>query len=153
MPATDFDFWIGEWKQKNRRLATPLAGAADWYEFESTSNARHLWGGLGNIDEYYGKAPSGDITGLSLRLYNPNVGQWSIYWASAGNPRFGVPTVGSFKNGVGEFFDQEEWNGRSIFVRYTWSKITPVSCRWDQAFSIDFGTTWETNWIMENTRA
>ncbi len=153
VPNTDFDFWIGDWKQKNRRLRTPLAGADDWYEFESRSTARHIWGGLGNMDEYYGDAPSGKITGMSMRFYDPKAEQWSIYWATAANPRVGVPTIGSFKNGVGEFFDQEDLNGKSILVRYTWSKITPVSCRWDQAFSDDFGKTWETNWIMENARA
>ena len=64
-----------------------------------------------------------------------------------------MPTVGSFKDGRGEFYDQEMFEGRSIFVRYVWSDLKPNSCRWEQAFSTDGGKTWETNWIMEFTRA
>ena len=37
-------------------------------------------------------------------------------------------------------------------VRYVWSEITPSSARWEQAFSVDDGETWETNWIMELAR-
>ena len=29
--------------------------------------------------------------------------------------------VGEFKDGVGEFFDQEPWKGRAVFVRFVWS--------------------------------
>jgi hypothetical protein len=38
-------------------------------------------------------------------------------------------------------------------VRFTWSGITTPTLRWEQAFSDDGGETWETNWIMEITRA
>ena len=39
-----------------------------------------------------------------------------------------------------------------ILVRFLWSDITPTTCRWEQAFSVDDGATWEVNWIMESTR-
>jgi hypothetical protein len=150
---TDFDFWVGDWKQKNRRLATPLSGANDWYEFDSTSSTRHLWGGLANMDEFLApQTPVGPISGMTLRLYDPKSNQWRIYWASANSARIGAPTIGSFADGRGEFFDQEDFNGRSILVRYTWLNLSPATSRWEQAFSQDFGKTWETNWIMENTR-
>ena len=35
----------------------------------------------------------------------------------------------------------------------TWSGITTPTPRWEQAFSDDDGATWETNWVMEFTRA
>lgn len=60
--------------------------------------------------------------------------------------------VGEFRDGRGEFYDQETFQGRSIYVRFIWSGMTSTSCRWEQAFSADGGRTWETNWIMEFTR-
>jgi hypothetical protein len=30
--------------------------------------------------------------------------------------------------------------------------MTDTTCRWEQAFSTDGGTTWEVNWIMESVR-
>jgi hypothetical protein len=56
--------------------------------------------------------------------------------------------VGEFKDGRGDFFDIEEFNGRQIFVRNNFSKITPDSCYFEQAFSGDYGRTWEPNWLM-----
>jgi hypothetical protein len=55
--------------------------------------------------------------------------------------------VGEFKDGRGEFFDQETYRNRAILVRYLWSEIKEDSWRWEQAFSVDGGKTWETNWI------
>ena len=53
------------------------------------------------------------------------------------------------KDGVGPFFDREEYNGRTILVRFTWTHSGGSSCRWEQAFSPDEGKTWEVNWTME----
>lgn len=149
----DFDFIIGSWNVHNRRLRQPLTGSDSWYEFEATSVARKVWGGLANMDEFDGKAPSGRIRGMTLRLYDPKARQWSLYWSNAANGTLDTPMVGEFKDGRGEFYDQETFQGRSIYVRFIWSGITPSSCRWEQAFSADGGRTWETNWIMEFTRA
>ena len=150
---TDFDFFIGEWKVHNRRLRNPLQGSDSWYEFDGTSVARHLWGGKANIDEYAADSPSGPIQGMTLRLFDPKSRQWSLYWANSANGTLDKPMTGEFKDGRGEFFDQETFEGRSIYVRYVWSDATPTSCRWEQAFSADGGKTWETNWIMEFTRS
>jgi hypothetical protein len=148
----DFDFWFGSWTVHNRKLRERLKGSTEWDEFAGTSVTRPLWGGLANIDEYEAVAPSGPIHGMTVRLYNPTTRQWSIYW---GDSRVGIldtPMIGSFEGGRGEFYDQEMFEGRSIYVRFIWSDITPASCRWEQAFSADGGKTWEVNWIMEMTR-
>ncbi len=150
----DFDFWMGSWKVHNRRLLKPLTGSKEWVEFDGTTVARPVWGGLANVDEYRADAPSGRIQGMTVRTYNTKTGEWSLYWA---NSTAGViampPTVGHFDgNGKGEFFDKEDYNGKPIIVRYTWTVVDDNHCRWEQAFSPDNGKTWETNWIMENTR-
>jgi len=43
-------------------------------------------------------------------------------------------------------------NGRAVRVRYIWDMPTPAVPRWQQAFSLDHGTSWETNWFMEFRR-
>jgi len=151
-PQTDFDFIIGSWKIRNRRLKERLKGADSWEEFEGRAVARKIWSGAANIDEYDAESPSGRIQGMSLRLYNPKSQQWSIYWANRANGVLDTPMIGGFKDGRGEFYDQEMFEGRSVYVRFIWSNITADSARWEQAFSQDGGKTWETNWIMELTR-
>ena len=135
-------------------MKDPLTGSTTWYEFDSRSVARHVWGGKANMDEFEGDTPNGHIQGLTLRLYDPKAHEWSIYWAnSSQSGPMGVPTVGRFDgNGRGEFFDQEFLGGRTILVRYIWSDIKPNSCHWEQAFSTDGGRTWETNWVTESVR-
>ena len=51
--------------------------------------------------------------------------------------------IGEFKDGRGEFLDQELFNGGSILVRNTFFDITADSARFEQAFSDDGGRTWE----------
>jgi hypothetical protein len=87
-----------------------------------------------------------------LRLYNPESRQWSLNVASSHSGTLGVPAVGEFKNGKGEFYDYETFNGRSILVRFVISQITPSSCHFEQAFSDDGGKTWELNWIADDKR-
>jgi hypothetical protein len=62
-----------------------------------------------------------------------------------------VPTIGEFKDGRGEFYDQETFNGRAILVRFVISNISANACHFEQAFSADGGKTWEVNWIADDT--
>jgi hypothetical protein len=148
----DFDFEIGNWKTHLKRLVHPLTGSTTWIEFDGTSVIRKVWNGRANLVELEVDGPSGHIEGLSLRLYNPQSRQWSLNFASASDGTLSVPTVGEFKNGRGEFFDQETLGGRTIFVRNVFSDITPDSYRFEQSFSADGGKTWEVNWIAIDTR-
>jgi len=148
----DFDFEIGTWKTHLRRLQHPLTGSTAWLEYDGTSTVRKIWGGKANLVELDAVGPAGHIAGLSLRLYNPQSHQWSLNYANAAGGALGVPTVGAFRDGRGEFYDQEEFGGRMILVRNVWSDITPGGCRFEQAFSQDGGKTWEVNWIATDTR-
>jgi hypothetical protein len=149
----DFDFYFGRWKIHNRRLKPPLPGSTQWEEFEATSVAKPIWGGLANMDEYEGTSATwGHLQGMTVRLYEPKSHEWRLYWANPKGAIIDIPVIGKFKNGRGEFLDQENFQGRTIWVRYTWSDITPNTCHWEQAFSWDNGKTWETNWIMDSVR-
>jgi hypothetical protein len=148
----DFDFEIGVWKTHLNRLVHPLSGSKDWVELDGTTVVRRVWDGRANLAELTTDAGSGHLQVLSLRLYDPRSRQWSLNTANANSGSLSVPTVGEFKNGRGEFFDQESLNGRTILVRNVWSDITADSCRFEQAFSDDGGKTWEVNWIAADTR-
>jgi hypothetical protein len=148
----DFDFLLGRWKVQLRKLKKPLSGSSEWLQGSGTAVVRPLWGGKANIDEVEVDLPSGHVQGMTLRLYSPATRQWSLYWVSQKDPRVDVPTVGAFKDGRGEFYDEELWEGRKILVRYVWYGITPRSAEFEQAFSVDGGRTWEPNWYTKLTR-
>ncbi len=149
----DFDFLFGHWKTHNRRLLKPLTGSSEWIEFDGTVVAQPVWSGRANMDQFEADTPTGHIEGLTVRTYNTKSHQWSIYWANQRLGVFSLPaTVGRFNNGRGEFFDQEDFEGKSIFVRYVWTVNSPDSCTWEQAFSQDGGKTWETNWTAKLAR-
>jgi hypothetical protein len=113
---------------------------------------RKIWNGGANLVELVADGPAGHFEGMNLRLYNPESRQWSLNFANRNSGVLGQPTVGEFKNGRGEFYDQETLNGRAILVRFVISDITPDSCRFEQAFSDDGGKSWEVNWIATDTR-
>ncbi len=148
----DFDFEFGAWKIHLSRLLRPLSGSTTWVEYEGTSVVRKVWNGRANLGELEVDGSSGHIEGLSLRLYNPESRQWHISWANSADGLLGQAMIGGFKNGRGEFYDQEPFNGRAIFVRFIFSDITANSFRLEQAFSDDGGKTWEANWIAKFTR-
>ena len=143
-----FDFLIGKWKVHHFRLKERLKGCTEWEEFEGEGIARKILNGLGNMDENILHRASGDIHAITVRLFDPKSKEWSLCWSAEGAGTFDVPMIGGFKNGRGDFFAQEVFEGRHIFSRFIWSEIEANTCKWEQAFSIDGGKTWETNWVM-----
>ena len=152
----DFDFLVGEWKIRNRRLDNPLGeNPTEWHEFDATLWNRQILDGLGNIDEY--TAPDfpgrGLFKGFGLRLFEPGANVWRIWWASVvGNGQLDTPVVGGFTDGLGLFECDDTLGGRELRVRYQWSDITASSAHWEQAFSFDGGRTFVTNWVNDFTR-
>jgi hypothetical protein len=148
----DFDFFVGTWTSRQRRLRGILKGSIDWYEFEGFTRCWSVLGGAGNVDEV--TFPSEGFAGVTLRLHDAARDEWSLYWASSRTGLAMPPVVGRFDaDGVGVFTSEEDYEGRPIIVRYRWFDITPTSCRWEQAFSVDQGENWEANWVAEFVRA
>lgn len=149
----DFDFLFGRWKVHCRRLLHPLSGSTEWIEFNGVNTVHRVWDGKANMDEFEAETPSGHIEGMTIRTYSTKSHQWSIYWSSQANGTVDSPPMtGEFKNGKGEFYDSESYNGKWIFVRFTWVASSSDSCHWEQAFSADGGKTWETNFIWDLKR-
>ncbi|MEP7000807.1 MAG: hypothetical protein ABI969_10035 [bacterium] len=149
----DFDFLHGSWRVHNRKLRQRLAGSTDWIEFEGRAVERPLWDGQANIEEWEADMPSGRVRGLALRLFNPHSRQWSIHWSGSDTGTLDNPVTGEFRERRGEFYGTDTCDGRQILARFVWTSNGADVCQWEQAFSPDGGRTWETNWIMEFSRA
>ena len=153
--AHDFDFLIGNWKAHVRRLPDRLVGSTTWVEYDGISNHKKILDSNANFEEFEVDNPEKHlhIKAQTLRLYNPDSHQWSIYPLDLDKGALNLPpVVGQFAGNRGEFYDQEQYKGRSILVRYVWLNISPKSARMEQSFSPDGGKTWETNWICELAR-
>jgi hypothetical protein len=147
----DFDFYHGHWQVRNERLKRRLVGSDDWETFEATQSCQPLLDGIGNLDDFATEW-SGGFRGMTLRLFDLQAKQWSIYWASNRSGVLEPPVTGRFEKGVGTFLGRDTHEGRPVLARFLWSDIGPDSAHWQQAFSIDEGASWETNWHMWMTR-
>jgi hypothetical protein len=122
-------------------------------EYDGTSIVREVWGGLANLVELDAAGPAGRIRALSLRLYDPDTRQWSLNFASPSGGGMSPPAIGAFRDGRGVFMAEETLAGRPILVRFVIIVTSPDSCRFEQSFSDDGGSTWELNWVAVDTRA
>jgi hypothetical protein len=148
----DFDFEIGTWETRLKRLVHPLSGSNEWAEYKGISTVRKVWDGRANLVELAADGPAGHFEGLNLRLYNPQSHQWSLNFASSRGGTLGQPTIGRFVDGRGEFYDQEDLDGRAVFVRFVITPLDANTIRFEQAFSEDGGKTWEVNWVATDKR-
>jgi hypothetical protein len=145
----DFDFLMGRWSGKNRRLKVRGAGGAEWDEFPGVNRTRQYMGGMVNVGEI--DFPTKGWSGVTVRAFNPATRQWSIYWISSKKGVLDPSQVGGFTGNRGEFYGEDVDDGRPVKVRYLWIKTGPDTAHWEQAFSYD-GHTWETNWTAELVR-
>lgn len=155
----DFDFLLGDWKVANRRLRKRLQSCDEWESFEAWQTNRGLAGGIGNVDDFVAAGWRPDYVGMSLRLFNPQTGLWTIHWLDNQNGGLApsgtlLPAVvGRFDNGRGVFEGDDTLDGKPIRVRYIWSGTGTDRPRWEQEMSGDAGRTWEKNWVMDFERA
>jgi hypothetical protein len=143
----DFNYLIGNWKLKNRKLKSRLTNCTEWIEFESKVEMHQILDGVGNIDKYTDTAAGKPYEGVALRLFNPQTKLWSIYWADKNSGVLDPPVVGSFEKNIGHFFCKDTFNGKKIIVVFRWDVRNSNLPVWSQAFSPDNGKTWEWNSI------
>ncbi|MCB1587742.1 MAG: hypothetical protein KDI56_02450 [Xanthomonadales bacterium] len=150
---TDFDFVLGHWRVRHRRLRERLCDCQAWIEFDGEMSTRPVLGGYGNLEDNLLHHPDGDFRAVALRAFDPRSGDWRIWWLDGRFPdQLDVPVVGRFANGIGTFLAADHHQGRPITVRFLWRQISTDSLRWEQAFSTDAGQSWETNWTMDFVR-
>jgi hypothetical protein len=142
----DFDFLVGGWKIRNRKLKEPLSGREDWVEFDATQSLRPILHGSGNFDIFSTEFDGKPFEGFTLRLFDPQTRLWTIYWADSNAVKLDGGKVGSFDSDIGDFFAREVFAGKNIIVKFHWDKRNPEAPIYSAAFSVDEGQTWEWNW-------
>ena len=149
----DFDFLVGTWSVRHRRLERRLAGSSDWQAFGGTLANWPVLGGQGNVGDNLLERPEGAWRGIGLRTFDGSASEWLSWWLDGRSPAgFTPPLRGRFADGVGTFVGDDLLDDRPVKTRVTWSRITSRSARWEQAMSGDGGATWETNWISDLVR-
>ncbi len=149
----DFDFAIGCWKVTHRRRHNLLDSNSPWVEFSAESTTRKILGGYGNIEDNLLHFPDASFRAAAIRSFNPNSKLWSIWWLDDRfSDQISVPVVGFFQNHIGLFYAEELLGGRLTKVRFRWDATTPDKPKWEQAFSVDDGETWDINWLMSFTQ-
>ena len=137
--CNDFDFLVGHWQVRHRRLKERLRSSREWIEFDGTSIVSKLMGGCALVDDNVLDFPPGAYRAAGLRSFDAAPELWSIWWLDSRTPLgpLDPPVRGRFREGVGTFLADETFKGRPIRARFTWSQITPTSAHLEQAFSPD----------------
>lgn len=158
----DFDFWLHTWDVHNRRKKVNSLyedpednQQAEWEEFSGVAGMGATYcDGRVTIDHFEATFPSGALVkGVNVRTFDSETGLWSMLWFDNRQPADFEPLVGGFAEGVGTFnsfiITQD---GRRVLVRFLLDNFTEESLRWQQAFSLDDGQTWDVNWVQELTK-
>ena len=145
----DFDFLFGHWQLHNRRLRQRHSGCIEWNEFPATSQAWVMLDGGVSVDET--RFPTQGFSGMTMRTLDRSSHLWSIYWINSTHGQLFPPVRGGFDGDRGEFYGEDNDEGRVVQVRFIWTRQGPGAARWEQAFALD-GGAWETNWVMELRR-
>lgn len=151
--SKDYNFLLGKWTVKNRKLKSRLTGNKDWEEFDSILELQQILLGIGNRETFTATIKGKPYEAIAIRLFDPNTKLWTDYWADSNNGTFDEhPVVGSFEGNVGSFYAIDEFKGKPIVVVYQWDYTKPDHPQWRQAYSADRGKTWEWNWYMDLTK-
>jgi hypothetical protein len=132
-----FDFWIGDWE-------------AAWGEHERGTNVvRSVLDGAVILENFDG-TPGAPLRGMSVSVYNPNLGKWQQTW---------VDNQASYLDFSGEFKDDRmllqrtaTLDGRVFQQRMVWYNIEPNRFDWNWERSDDDGQTWRVLWQIHYTR-
>jgi hypothetical protein len=146
----DFDYQVGTWDAVQRRLKKRWTANPEWEEFPSRSTYVQYLGGAVSVDQT--DFPTRGTAGMTVRVFDAEKRQWLIYWVTSKSPEMGTPVIGGYQGNRGLFYGDDTDDGRPIKVRFIRTKNPPDKERWEQAFSLDNGQSWEINWTADFTR-
>lgn len=146
----DFDEFAGAWTFTNKRLKARGVRSTDFEEFPSVSCTTTYLDGVANVDEIF--YPTKGWRGLTVRTFDKQTRQWSIYWINMRDGKVTPPVLGGFTNSEGNFYGNDTDGDRPVISRFHWIKTDHDHLTWEQWFSYDQGKTWEMNWTNTLTR-
>lgn len=138
--ATQFDFWLGEWK-------------LDWTDEdgakkEGTNSITRILGGCVTYEHF--KDPSSGYEGMSHSVYSPGRKKWLQTWVdSQGNY---LDFVGEFTNGKMILQRKARVAEKEILQRMMWYNIAQNEFDWNWEKSSDNGESWNVVWQIHYTR-
>ena len=122
--SKDFDFLAGKWNVHFHVLLSRFSAAKKWVEYDGTERFEKLGDtsmGFDEFDAYCAQLQMRN-SGKSLRLYNTKTHEWTIYQLN-NEGMLDQPVVGGFSDRRGEFFGQDSYNDRPIYVRNVWLNL------------------------------
>jgi hypothetical protein len=99
---------VCRWIPQRRIRTTKLGAWQGWALIELSLCDSAPWGGR----EFFTESPN-DLEGLTLRTYNGATHLWSLYWANSRDGILSSAQVGKFDHGQGEFYSQDNSDGKS----------------------------------------
>jgi hypothetical protein len=149
----EFDFFLGKWKVRHRRLKQRLAGSTDWEEYDGSTHCQSILGGIANFNDSIANRSGATYRSMGLRAFDARTNTWTDWHLDGRDPtKIALDGVGRFVDGVGIFHCDDTFEGKPIKVRGMFTPLTARSMQWEQAFSPDGGQTWETNYVMRYER-
>lgn len=152
--AGGFDFLHGSWRVHNRKLRNVAdRTCTEWIEFEGRSEVTPILFGGGNFDRMIVDSPpdGAAFEGDTLRIFDPESGEWSIWWTSTRVPgKLDIPVRGRFDGDQGIFECDDEVAGHPIVTRFEW--FAGEQPQWQQSFSYERGVFDPPNWAMTFSR-
>ncbi len=139
--ASQFDFWLGEWK-------------AEWKDTEGKTGY-----GKNIITKEFGKCVINEnfstedktYTGKSLSVYNEKKKMWQQTWVDS---RGAYMEFTGGKDGENMYLQRKVTNseGKEIIMKMTFTDIKKDSFTWNWESSNDNGGTWVLQWQIHYTR-
>jgi len=146
--AHDFDFLSGRWSAHISHILNPFADGQRVVELDGTIAVSEVWNGRGWLEQIDADGSGIHWGGMALFLHNSKGRQWSQFFVNGQSGVWAAPMIGEFRNGRGEFYSQDGYDGRTVLVRGVWSNIEPTSHIYTESLSDDGGATWRPGLIV-----
>ena len=125
----DFSFLPGKTIIRHRRLKESMAACDDWVTFDTDYEAWEVMGGAASIDRVFGEIDGEPFEGVSVRTYDAESDEWTIFWMDSWNTTLREQVRGKFESGVGTFYGTEDYRGVKYRMRFLWKDITETTAR------------------------